>query len=192
MLINGLLAELDERRIAQVVGIPIDEARMRHALQSNTVFSFAEFDSAITDFYNYLFTTYVSHGGSLPASEASSRAKEILEKEYRKKNGDIVMAYNDGHDGTNGGMRTVLDTITHGVKMAAIENYIRHLFDFHVSPNDWTQKVEIIKQFISQCGVHLSSSIRTEQPERYASNYIDLIRSYVDALQMTSSRIRRF
>jgi len=190
MLINGLLAELDERRIAQVVGIPIDEARMQFALQLNTVSSFAEFDSVITDFYNFLFTTCVSHGGSLPASEASSRAKEILEKESRRKNGDIVMAYNDGHDGTNGGMRTVLDTITEGVKAAAVENHVRHAFDMHVAPNDWMQKVEIIRQFIVQCGPHLSS-IRSGQPERYASNYIDLIRSYVDALQRTSTVFRR-
>ena len=191
MLINGLLAELDERRIAQVVGIPIDEARGRYALQSNTVANFAEFDSVITNFYNYLFTTCVSHGGTLPASEASSRAKEILEKEYRKKNGDIVMAYNDGHDGTNGGMRTVLDTITQGVKAAAVENHIRHAFDLYVEPNAWEQKVEIIRQFIAQCGSYLSSSIRTDQAERYASNYMDLIRSYADALQRTSSNLRR-
>lgn len=191
MLINGLLAELEERRIAQVVGIPLDEARMRYALQSNTVSSFAEFDSVITEFYNYLFTTCVSHGGSLSASEASSRAKEILEREYRNNNGDIVMAYNDGHDGTNGGMRVVLDIITQGVKTAAVENHIRHAFDLHVAPNAWEQKVEIIRQFFAQCGSLLSTSIRTDQPERYASSYLDLIRSYCFALQKTSSIFRR-
>jgi len=190
-MINGLLAVLDERHIAQVVTIPIDETRNRYPLSSNTANDFHEFDSIITDFYNYLFANSVSQGGSLPASVASSRAKEIIEREYRKKNGDIVMAYNDGHDGTNGGMRVVLDTITEGVKAEVVENHIRNAFDRHVAPNDWLRKVELIRQFISQCGPYLSSSMQTDQPERYAGNYSELIRNYVNALQRTSSIFRR-
>ena len=38
------------------------------------------------------------------------------------------MAYNSGHDGTDGGMRAVLDLITEGVKTSAVENHIRHAF----------------------------------------------------------------
>jgi hypothetical protein len=191
MLIDGLLAELDERHIAQAVTIPIDEARNRFPLHSNTVNDFHEFDSIITDFFNYLFTTCVSHGGALSASEASSRAKELLEREYRKKNGDIVMAFNDACAGTNGAMRNVLDIITEGVKSEAVENHIRHAFDTYVAPNDWMQKVAIIKQFITRCGPYLSSSIRTDQLERYAHNYLELLRSYCNALEKTSSIFRR-
>jgi len=56
MLINRLLAELDERHIAQAVTIPIDEARNKYPLRSNTVNDFHEFDAVITDFYNFLLT----------------------------------------------------------------------------------------------------------------------------------------
>ena len=38
-------------------------------------------------------------GGRLPASVARSQAKEILEREYKRRHGDIVTAYNDAHDG---------------------------------------------------------------------------------------------
>ena len=58
MLINRLLAELDERHIAQVVTIPIDEKRNNYPLRSNTVNDFHEFDFVITDFYNYLFNSF--------------------------------------------------------------------------------------------------------------------------------------
>lgn len=64
---------------------------------------------------------------------------------------------------------------------------IRDAFDRYVAPNSWESKVKIIKQFIRECGSFLSSSIRTDQPERYAQNYEELIRSYVDALQNTSA-----
>ena len=191
MSIVSLLAEIDERAIAQQIGIPHDEARMRYPLHSNTAGSFDEFSWIIGDYYDTHFTSCVSYGGKLPASEASSRAKELLEKEYRRKGGDIVMAYNDAHDGTNGGMRVVLDTIAEGLKAESLERYIRDAFDRYVSPNSWEQKVEMIRQFIARCGVNLGSSIRQDQPERYAQNYQELIRSYVMALQQTSRIFRR-
>lgn len=191
MSIDSLLAELHERTIAQRIGIPHDEARMRYPLQSNIVGSFDEFSRIISDYYNKHFTACVSHGGSLPVAEASSRAKELLEQEYRRRGGDIVMAYNDAHDGTNGGMRVVLDTIAEGLKAESVERYTRDAFDRYVSPNSWEQKVEIIRQFITRCGVNLGSSIRPDQPERYAQNYQELIRSYVMALQQTSRIFRR-
>ena len=189
--IGNLLAELDERTIANRIGIRHDEARMRYPLTSNTVKNFDEFNQIISDYYNYHFSICVSQGGSLLRSEASSRAKKILEREYRRSNGDIVTAYNNSVDGIDGGLRQVLDIICEGIKTEAIENYIRDVFDRHVRPNSWKQKVAIIHQFINRCGVHLSSSIRTDQPERYAQNYQELIRTYVNALKTTSSIFRR-
>ena len=189
--INSLLSALDERVMAQRVGIPHDEARMRQACHSNTVSSFDEFSNILADYYNHHFTTCVSNGGALSRSEATGRAKEILEREYRRQNGDIVTAYNDAHDGTNGGLRLVLDKVAEGLKTESVERYIREVFDRHVAPNAWEDKVAIIRQFIAQCGVHLSSSIRADQPERYARDFQELIRNYVQALQRTSSIFRR-
>ena len=190
-MINNLLAELDERTIAQKIGIPHDEARMRYSLRSNTVRDFDEFTRTITDYCTRHFTTCVSHGGILSASEASGRAKELLEREYRRRGGDIVAAYNDAHDGTNGGMRAVLDVIAEGLKAESVERYVRDAFDRYVAPNSWEQKVEIIRQFIERFGAHFSSSIQAEQPERYAHNYRELIQAYLSALQRTSSIFRR-
>jgi hypothetical protein len=189
--IAGLLNEIDERTIAMREGLPHDEARIRYPLRSNTIGNFDEFSNAIADYYNYHFTTCVSRGGHLSRSEAAGRAKELLEKEYRRRNDDIVTAFNDAHDGTNGGMRVVLDNIAEGLKADSVERYIRDAFDRHVAPNSWEDKVEIIRQFIAFCGPLLSSSVSAGQPERYAQNYQELIRSYVDGLQRASSVFRR-
>ena len=191
MIISSMLAALDEREIARQIGTHHDEARIRYYLPANTVRNFPEFKDVITDYYNYHHTTCVSRGGSLALSEAYGRAKELLEREYRKKHGDIVSAYNDAHDGTNGGMRVVLDTLAEGLKAEAIELYITDVFDRHVAPNSWDQKVDMIRQFISYCGNILSSSVVASQPERYAHDYSGLIRSYVEGLQQTSANFRR-
>ena len=101
--IHSLLAALDERTIAQRIGIANDETRMRYPLRSNTVRSFDEFSNVIGDYYNYHFTSCVSGGGSLSRAEAAGRAKEILEREYRRQSGgDIVGAFNDAHDRIRG------------------------------------------------------------------------------------------
>ena len=189
--IHSLMAELDERTIAHRVGIEHDEARMRYQLSSNTVSNFSEFSNMITDYYNYHHTTCISRGGYLSVSEAYGKAKELLEREYRKRGGDIVTAFNDAHDGTNGGMRAILDTILDGIKIEVIERYMTEVFDRYVAPNSWEQKVDMIRQFMAYCGDMLSSSVVASQPQRYAHDYSGLIRSYIDGLQKTSSMFRR-
>ena len=190
--IDSLLTALDEREIAQQIGLKHDEARMGYQLQSNTVGNFDEFTDAIADYYNHHFTQCVSGGGALSRSEAAGRAKEILVQEYRRRgNADIVAAFNDGHDGTNGGMRVILDILAEALKAQSVERYVGGLFDQHVAPNSWEDKVEIIRQFIAKCGANLASSIDASQPERYAQNFQELIQSYVQSLQRTSSIFRR-
>jgi hypothetical protein len=190
--IEALLEELEERMIAKKVGIPNDNARISFALKKNTVDDFDEFSRIIGDYYAHHFTKCVSRGGGLSKSEASGRAKEILEREYRDRHrGDLVTAFNDAHDGTNGGLRVILDIIAENSKAESVERYIRDVFDRHVTPNSWDKKVEIVRQFINKTSVDIGSSINKNQPERYAQNYQELIRSYLNGLQRTSSIFRR-
>jgi hypothetical protein len=190
--INNLLSAISERTIAQRIAIPHDEARIGFALRSNTVKDFDDFSRIIGEYYTYHFTRCVAQGGTMSAAEASGRAKEILDHEYHRMNGDINTAFNDAHDGTNGGLRSILDRIADALKAESIERYMRDVFDREVAPNSWEGKVEIIRQFFERCGMDLSSSVQTDQPERYAQNYKDLIRTYVQALQRSSSIFRRF
>jgi len=188
---SSILEQLDERYIAKAIGIPHDEARMAYPLSSNTVSDIGEFTRIIGDYYNHHFGKCVSQGGLMSAAEAEGRAKEIIEREYRSRGGDFVGAYNDAHDGTNGGLRVVLDIIATGLKAESVERHIRKVFDDEVKPNSWEDKLDIIQQFMARCGKDISQSMETSRPERYASNYNDLIRAYVDSLRKTSSMFRR-
>jgi hypothetical protein len=188
--ISNIMAALDEQNIAREVGLAHDEARLRYPLQHNTVGSFEEFTALVGDYYNYHFSRCVSHGGRLSAAEAGGRAKELLEREYRRRNGDIVTAFNDAHTGTNNGLRTILDLIADGLKEESVTRYVRDVFDRQVAPNCWEDKVMLIRQFIDRSAVELASSIRRDQPERYAQNYQQLIQAYVEGLRRTSSMFR--
>ena len=190
-LIDSLMAELDERTIASRIGIVHDEARMQYQLNSNTVQDFRQFSKIITDYYNYHYTQCVGRGGRLASSGAYGRAKELLEREYRKRSGDIASACQDALDGTNGGMRGVLDIIADGLKAEVFERYVADVFDRYIAPNSWDQQVEIIRQFIAYSGNTLSSSIDANNPQKYARDYSILIRSYTEGLQRTSAMFRR-
>jgi hypothetical protein len=190
--IDSLLREIDEQTIAKNVGIPHDEARMRYALAKNTVSDFNEFTGLIADYYNHHVGKCVIHGGLLPRTEAAGRAKEIIEQEYRRHGGSVNSAYNDAHDGTNGGLRIVLDRIAERLKTESVERYVRDVFDRYIDPTSWENKVDIMRQFLSRYGDMLSSSIRRDQPERYAQNYEELIRAYVEALRRTTTIFGRF
>jgi hypothetical protein len=189
--INSLLSDLDERVIAHRISIPHDEVRIQYHPSSNTVSDFDEFGETIANYYNYHNSRCIANGGMLARRDAYGKAKTLLEHEYRRKNGNIVSAFNDCRDGTNGGLRNVLDIICNGLKEEAIELYVQDCFDRHVAPNSWDQKVDIIRQFISCYSNVLSSSIVASQPERYAHDYSELIRSFVENLRQTSAMFRR-
>jgi len=189
--IASLLSAINERTIAREVGIPHDEARMGYHPGSSTVGDIDEFYNLIGDYYQYHHSACIAPGGRMSAGEARSRAKEIVNREYERRRGNINGAFCDARDGTNGGIRRILDIIAEALKARAIENYLRDVFDRHVKTNSWEQQVEIIRQFIAECGPYLRSEIRTGQPERYARDYEQLIRSYVEGLQSTSSIFRR-
>lgn len=192
--ISAILAELDERRIAQRVGIPHDEARMQFCLPSNTVRTFDEFSRICREYYNYHFTRCVTHGGSLPPAEAWDRAKQILEqgnRQDRENKSDIVSAFRDARDGTNGGLRHALDVIADGLRSQSIAGYVTDVFDRHVAPDSWQGKVETIRDFIAHCGVDLSAFVEVDEPERYAHDFRPVVFALVQGLRHTAGVLRR-
>ena len=189
--IHDILTALDERNLARTVTSKHDDARVQFALRSNTVGSFREFTALLGRYYNHHFSACLSRGARLLPFEAEERAKLVVEGLYRKLRGDLSMAFNDARDSTNGGIRVILDGIADALKEEAVENYTRSVFDRYVSPVEWDEKVGIIREFIAECGLHLSPSIHAQQPERYAHDYRELIRAFTDNLRQTSRLFRR-
>jgi hypothetical protein len=190
--INHLLEALDEGTITRKVSLVHDEARIQYALPVNTVATFDEFARVIGAYYNYHFGTCISRGGRLSATEAVGRAKDILIREYRGGSNAIVAAFNNANDGRKGGLRSILDTIAEALKKEAVERYVREAFDRHVAPNAWEANVDLIRQFFAKTGDLLDrSTLRTDQPERYAADYTDVVRAFVLGMEQTSSVLRR-
>jgi hypothetical protein len=188
--LDSILQELDELYIVNTITREHDETRMTYRLPRITVDSDAEFDDVIAEYYNYHFTRCISYGGSLPRSEAAGRAKEIIEKAYRRKGMDRLAAYSDGKNGTNGGMRAILDLILESLKDDAVERHIREVIDRYVAPSSFDEQVDIVREIIARMG-YKPAYIDARRPERYARNYEELIRALVESVRTQSSRFRR-
>lgn len=188
--IDQLMAAINERHIAGTVIRPHDDAFIHYRFRSNTVASPAEHKAILGDYYAYHFCACVAHGGRMSPVDAAAFGCAIVEREYRRRGGDIVQAYEDAHEGLAGGIFEQVRMIAEALKTEAVERYIQHVFDEYVAPNSWQEKVEIIRQFIERFGSYLSLSDH-ENIERYAKDYKELIRSFVDGLRRTSAVSRR-
>lgn len=190
--IDSLCAALDEVAIARNVGIAHDEARAAYTLNKNTVSNFEEFNNLLANYYRHHVSRCVVQGGSVAHFEAAGRASEILEAAFRRQGHNLMSAYRDAQDGTNGGMRIILDVLAEQLKEESVERYVRHAFNSHVDPTSWPQKVDIISQFISRNQHILGPSIDSVHPERYAQNYDELIKAFMNALKRSSKIFRKY
>ena len=188
---TSLAQTLDEKEIAKRVSIPHDDARIRYSLNSNQVDTFDEFTDVIARYYEYHFSSCMAGGARLGPGQAASEAKQLLEQQLRRGEGDIVTWFVRARDGLEGGLRVALDAIAEGLKGRAVANYVREAFDRHVTPSSWEDKVEMIRQFLQQAGPSLSSSICMSQPERYAQDYQPLIDAYIQSLRKAAALFRR-
>lgn len=188
-VLDNILYELDESYIVEKIAKKHDEARAQYSLRSITVPDDIAFDNLIADYYNYHFTKCISPGGELSRADAAGRAKDIITQEYRRKSLGKLNAYSDGKNGTNGGMRKILDIIMESLKEDAVERHFRDVIDRHIAPSRWEEQVEIIKELFKR--IPNSQHINKDQPERYARNYEELIRAMVDELRTQSTIFRR-
>lgn len=187
---EALVASLRETALARVA-LPHDEARARYPLSANTVPDFRVFENGITDYtiHHHRFCGLPTAGAT--RMEFTGLAKELVEQAYRRRRSDIVGAYNAAHDGTDSGLRGVLDAIADELKGESIRRYIREQFDSRVAPNDHRGKVEIMRQFFQCYGAQLADAVDVHDPGRYAHSYQELINALVQGLRETSSLFRR-
>jgi len=189
-VLENILNELDETYVIQHVTGQHDDARIQFSLNSNTVSDDAAFDSLIAEYYNHHYTKCVSRGGKLSRAEAAGKAKNILEHDYHNRGMDKLNAYQDGKTGSNGGMRKILDILMDRLKSDALEFHIRDVLDRYVAPTSFEEQTSIIREIIKHRRLS-QSQIDTQNPERYARNYEELIRDLARGLKAQYASFRR-
>jgi len=190
MVIASLMHDLHPRTVAARVSIPHDRARMTYPTP-NSVNSLRDFEDEVGRYVQHHYRSCIVPGGSLSLSDARSMGKEMVEREYRRRKGNIVSAYRDVCDGVVS-LRAILDIIADALKEEAIVRYTKDVIDRHVDRSNYEEIVACMRELIATCGPHLGTEFQTNRPERYAgAGWEDLIKTYVEALKSTAAVVRR-
>ncbi|NUM53449.1 MAG: hypothetical protein HUU46_07385 [Candidatus Hydrogenedentes bacterium] len=190
-VIHDLITATSEIAIARNVGKNHDNARELYRRRHDNIVSWQEFEDEIARYYSYHYEKCIVPGATMPAAIARGEVKDLLEQEMRRHHSDLAGAYRDAIDGTNAGIRGVLDQICDGLKARAIEHYVTEQFDRRVVPVEPAERVEIIRQFIQHYGTIFKDAIDPNRVEQYAHRYKEIIRLYSNGLRGASALFRR-
>ena len=183
-----LTAHISEQAFARKYGIAIDSARGSYALDSSTVSSYDQFIDTVQAFYIHV-QQYLHPDAALDMDKTRSEATDILERAFRLKGGE-KWAFGQAMDGTQGGLRSVLDTFTDQYKRERRAAYIRKLFKEAVDSMDWDQRVAFMCGAMKRMGPFLPPELKDEPPERFAGNYEAIVQAYVQSLDRVGQLLR--
>ena len=190
MLVESLLSALNEVTIAREVGTAHDNARMAYRPALQRIDSYEAFEDLVGDYVIYHHERCVARGGQLSRAQAIGMGEAMLDQAYRREGGNKLTAFHDVRDSTNGGVRSIFDRLADAFKEEAVEFYMRRVFANHVSPEDWTGRVALMREFLNVYGHLLDPSIDLDSPERYTSKTEEIIRAYISGLRRTSNMFR--
>lgn len=179
-IVDDVLYRISEQSLAQTIGLAIDHARASFLLESALVDSTDEFFQIITAFYLHLLRHTCVQVEYSDIESASPEAYALLERTYANQGG-INAALLEAREGTQGGLRKVLDDITEHFKKKEQEKFINRVLGEILDPLDWNRKVEFTTIFLQRIQHLLPDEIKTASPKQYAHHYVQLVRLYVQS-----------
>ena len=131
--VDRILGLLDSAQINRTILQQHDVARETFTLPTMIVRDHQEFKYLITSYVEHHLRT-VGEGAPTPAA-AFGEGKRILDRSFNED------AYQDGYaralqmglDGSQGGMRAVLNAIADTLKQRALADYIDHVYHQHIN-----------------------------------------------------------
>jgi len=190
---DTFLAKLSPGNIADKVDKKYHNYLLGYRINSNTITTSKEHDEALGTFMKGLVESCISNGGDINLDHAISKSRLIINQSYERKfRGNYTSAFKDAKSGANGGLHAQFQMLVEHHLYEERELHIQRIFNQYINQHDFDSKCEFIKGFLDKYGKHLGDDIETNRPERYTHRYIEIVRSYVDALSQTSGMFNSF
>lgn len=176
---DTIAAQIDELTLARKFAIPVDSARASYVLASSTVASYDEFIGIVESFFVHL-QTYTNAGTpAVPDAECvADRAMALLNETFRS-HGGAQAAYAQARDGTEGGIRAVLDAMTEQYKTRLQADHVAVVLEKAVAAMSWPDRIRFTQAAMNRLRPFLPAEIRDEPPERFARQAADIAKAYV-------------
>jgi hypothetical protein len=187
---DRVTSKISEQAMAHKFGIPADSARGSFVLESSTVQSWEQFIEILQSFFIHLHSYITSEAESfIDLNRARAEVLALLEEAFQIKGGTKA-AFARAEDGTDGGLRSVLDTLTEHYKSKRLFEYIQCVFKDAVDPLDWDDRVRFINGALKRLRPLLPRDIRDEPPERFVGAYEMIVQAYVQSLDQVNKVLR--
>ena len=187
---DTIISMINEQALAREIGIPVDSARASYTLPSSTVETYAEFLDTLQAFYIHLKRYVGGNTASVPDMvNARSEAVALLERAFLHR-GQGEAAFAKARDGTEGGMRAVLDAVTEQCKTEEQAKHILRIFKDAISEMEEEEKVRCMRGAMKRLGPFLPADLRNEPAERFVKNWEAIIQAYVQSIDRISQLLR--
>lgn len=152
MDVDRILRLIGQDHINRAVLMQHDEARETFRAPSMTVRDHQEFQ--------FVVTAYVEHhqrtvGEGAPTNAAAfGEAKHILDQAYERDNFQegYAAALQTALDGSQGGMRQVLNEIADALKRRALASYMDHVYHHHINVLSKQDNLALSRAFYARFG----------------------------------------
>jgi hypothetical protein len=188
--LQSILTEINQEAILRHVSRPIDTARATFSPGMATTNSVDEFNEIVTSFYIHLQRHTYRIVEPVDLNSSSTEASEILENAFSQKGGWDA-ALTEAETGVNGGIRFVLDVVTEHFKHIQKEKYLNQALKTALRPLDWEEQVSLTQAILKRMEHNLPQQV-VLQPEKYAKELKDILKTYVQSQDKLKSMLRSY
>jgi len=168
MVFDAIVSMINEQTLAEKFGI-IDSARACFALSSPEIETHQSFIDILEAYIIHL-QRHIGSSFEIPNTDASrNKAVELLKKTFYNKGGDKA-AFVRARDGTQGGIRSILDMITEQCKAEKQDAYIDRVLKDVIPDMTFDERIKCIQAIMKKIGQFLPEEIRNQPPKRFARN----------------------
>ena len=188
--LQSILSEINQEALLRNVARPIDAARATFLPGVATTNSFDEFDGLVTAFYVHLQRHTYRLIEPVDLNTSRSEASALLEKAFFRKGGwDAAMT--EAETGVNGGIRFVLDVMTEHFKYVHQEEYLEQALKTALKPLGWEKTVSLTQAILKRLEHNLPQQV-VSQPEKYAKELKDILKTYVQSQDKLKSKLQSY
>jgi len=168
MVFDAIVSMINEQTLAEKFGI-IDSARACFVLEQPKFETFQEFIDVLETYIIHL-QRYIGSSFEIPNTDAPrNKAVELLKNTFNNKGGDKA-AFVQARDGTQGGIRFILDMITEQCKAEKQDAYIDRVLKDAIPDMTLDERVKCIRAIMKKIGPFLPEEIRNQPLKRFARN----------------------
>ncbi len=172
---SDIMVYLHPKAIIEKTETSHNAARGKCTLQSPIAQDYNDFEESIIAYTSFHMAEVF--GNSPPPEFCLNIARRYIDEAVGFDNAAFIAL-----SGSEGGMNNVLNLIADGFKKEAKAAYVTYVIDKFISPLNFEEIVEVMREFKERLGQFCPESMNYISPEAMAGSYKKIIWSYFEGL----------